>query len=684
VTLLEPRLGHLPLHFRAPADDNEGVDRVEFMFNGLRVMTAYDEPFECYFDPSFLQMTHQAYFGTNHEFTAAAYDSANNRMQAIFNYGELPTCMDTHLSIELTGGNYQTAEASVTSREINFRIHAKEKRCMEFRPRPRVPGEVPPPGNDAWGSVREVRVYFDDVLHDTLYPDDDQDEWYTCTLHTGTMNAPSDHVLRVDAVANDGCLRTESVFVSVRRVSAYLFVRRTIERRGNVLHVSTEISNTCSLAVHLDRFVEKVTGFQALITSRPGGTAQVSYDVENRQSALAFDWTYTLSPGDSLRFEYDAVPIMYEGIDDYAIGQDVELEYRDDYDRVYVRDFVGHVNTVVGPWGLDRAVEDAFAQSDYLIVTNPHNLTGIYDPGHVQELLTAMAELAIERNGVLGYFNGQGTIRSAFDRNDRIACGNVIDDARQELVVLDEEADLLRVYNATAERTIRVRVSDDRIETRLPISFADLTGSDALLVGNIRHLADGREPLDEIAVLKGGGPSRGELRVYRYDPAADDFTVYVGSISFDPGAGDQAIVADMIVTTPNTRQEIVVFRGATGRVEGYYGEGGLVQSRFDSVYSAGDLVAAGDLMPDAGDEIVIGDLSAGEVVIYNGHTGHLLARFPYALTSRDRLAVCEEGLVIADESADRVDILQIDPGGPTVIGGFTREMRAATFCFADE
>ena len=83
--------------------------------------------------------------------------------------------------------------------------------------------------------------------------------------------------------------------------------------------------------------------------------------------------------------------------------------------------------------------------------------------------------------------------------------------------------------------------------------------------------------------------------------------------------------------------------------------------------------------PDPGDEIVIGDLSAGEVVIYNGHTGDLLASFPYALNSRDRLAVCEEGLVIADESADRVDILQIDPGGPTVIGGFRREMRAGDF-----
>jgi hypothetical protein len=674
VQLFAPMLGQaLPLHFQAQATDDESVDRVQFTLDGMCVMTDYDPPYECFLDPAFLGMSHQAWYGAMHDFTADAFDLANNRVQATFGIEDIPTCREIYLSVSLRGGFFETTAASIESQNIDLRIEAREQRLLDFHPRPRVPGETPPPGNDPWGSVQEVRVYFDDVLQDTLYPDDGGDDWYSYTLRTGEMEAPSDHTLRVEAVGTDGCIERQDCWIGVRRLSAYVFIKRRISRYGNLLHVATEIENTGPLAVYFDRYVEKTMGFYPIVRESPDDTGTSRYDPDKRQGMLEFDWNYALAPDETLKFYYYAVPILLEGFDeyDYDFGKEVELVYHDAYGRDYVKDTVGHVNEFEDSLrGIAPAVCDAIAESDYLIVTNPHNLLGIYDPEDVQSLLTAMAELAMERNGVLGYFDGQGMIHNTgFDRNDRVACGHVIGDRKEEIVVMDEEADAIKVYNAAHEQTIRVRLSRDVLETRLPIAFEGLASADVLLVGNLLHQEDGREPLDEIAILKGEGDRRGELKVFRYDPAADDFTVYTGSIRYNPALGEQAIVADMIVTAPNMSEEIAVFR-ADGRVEVYHGEGGAPQDGFNTVYEPGDLVAGGNLLPDEGDEIVVGDFSEDEILIYHGDSGRLLVTFPYDLTSFMQLLVCEEGLVIADAQADRVEVYEVDGGGATRIGGF--------------
>ncbi len=664
--VIMPMIGTLPMHFFANADDNEGVDRVEFEIDGQTFWVDYDPPFECIMNPGFIGLDHSVFFDNAHDVVATVYDLAGNSCQASVSWAEMFHCPEVSLWYNTSGSFYVlTPEPTWPGHTIQFYIHAKE-RCegiIEIPPDPYNPRDR---GNrDAvWQAVREVRLYFDDVLQETLYPDDPDDEYYVGEITTGVLNAPSDHAIRIEVESTAGCITREDLGLGVDRRQARMFVTREIERdpAGHYFHVDVTVENSGLLPVTIDRFVERITGFQAVFTHNPGNTGTLGYDVYNRQSVMTFDWNDYLEPDDSMTFSYDAVPVMYEGIEDYQIGDDAALDFVDDYGRIYnLTDSIPHVNHCLSRTRVDVDVLNAFKASDYLMITNPYNLFGAYDHDGCNLLLVKMAELAIERGGVLAFFNGQTHMHTNFDGNDKLKCGNVCWDWRDEIVMADDP-NRIRIYDGAHERTL------DR--GRMPIQH-ELTTSDALLVGNIKTVSDGYEPLDEIAVITGAGSHRGDLTVYRFNHAINEFERFTGTVPYNPSEGDQVLIGDMIVTNPNSCSEIVLFN-QDGVIKGYYGEGGTAQDQFASVYQPGDVVAIGDLLPAVGDEIVIGDVSANEIVIYNGDDETIHLRFPCTLSSQDHLMVCDEGLAVADESADRLDIWQISETGATKVGGFNR------------
>ena len=67
-----------PLRFEMEADDNFGLDRAEFSYDGAHFMTDYDPPFTCHVLPEDVGITYASYFGLNHSVLAEVYDLSDN------------------------------------------------------------------------------------------------------------------------------------------------------------------------------------------------------------------------------------------------------------------------------------------------------------------------------------------------------------------------------------------------------------------------------------------------------------------------------------------------------------------------------------------------------------------------------------------------------------------------------
>jgi hypothetical protein len=108
-----------------------------------------------------------------------------------------------------------------------------------------------------------------------------------------------------------------------------------------------------------------------------------------------------LGPGESLHLAYLAVPVLYSlldsvDVDDYAIGRGAArvLTVSDGEQARFER-----------PWRPHASLWDAVGAADYLLVTNPANLFSLSASSDVNDLLSAMAELAQLKRGVLGYLS---------------------------------------------------------------------------------------------------------------------------------------------------------------------------------------------------------------------------------------------------------------------------------------
>jgi len=102
------------------------------------------------------------------------------------------------------------------------------------------------------------------------------------------------------------------------------------------------------------------------------------------------------------------VPALFgpaEGIwispEDYIIGSSLSITYRATDPVSRESDFYSPAR-IPDEYTSSATVINAFLHADYLIATTPEALFSHYDHDEVNELLLTMAELAKEKNGVLG------------------------------------------------------------------------------------------------------------------------------------------------------------------------------------------------------------------------------------------------------------------------------------------
>ena len=651
-----------PLRFDMEAEDDNEMDRVEFSYDGAHFMTDYDAPYSCYVLPDELDITFASFFGQNHSVLAEAYDQSDNLTTINEVWAELPRCVEMELEVHLcTSTTVYTPDEEIHDYSGDIRIVARKNDGLLL-----IPGEGPHPAHTGirWAEVDEVRVYFDGSLMETLTPAEDETT-LTFTLNIASLSAPSLHEVKVE-IQTDACVIARRATMEVVRQLVEVTAERTVTRDGTGFEVAIVIENEGTTTAYLDYLSEEAEGFQITCPDSSLYDATVAYNPGTRSSTIEYDFNCSVSAGGSRTFRYTAIPILSEGVSDYRLGENNAFSYHDAFGKDYDSEPLAETGLVDG-CHIGDEVDDACEESDYLIVTNPALLFGIHDSDAVNLLLAKIAELADVRNAVLGYYLGAGSVRTAFRSSDKIGCGNILGNWKDEIVIMDESDNVIRVYNPNRQRFIE---SPDDLE--LPIPVSGLHSDDVLLVGNLLADADPSHPEDEIAIVDGhsSGGARGDVVLFDYRPDHDDFVQDTNDTVYDPSDGDQIIVGDMIyqAAAPDA-DEMILFDGESGEVAAYYGNA-PVHRHWDSVYEPGDLVAAGDLIASIdGDEIVIGDFSAQRIYIYSG-TGAVQHQFAYSFEQSDRFQVSDEGLAIADSSADRVYVRGIGVGSDRAVGDF--------------
>ncbi len=662
-----------PLRFEVAAQDDGGVDRVAFSYDGTHFMTDYDPPFRAYLLPGELGLTHASYFGLDHAVLAEVYDLSDNLRTTTAAWAERPRCAEMELEIELGASTrIYTPEEAIYAYAGEIRILARKNAGLLLGP-----GEGPHPGptGTRWEAVDEVRVYYDGSLIQTLAPGAGETD-LDCPLDIAALAAPSTHEIQVE-VQTGACVMRRRATLEVIRQMPEVTAERTVTRDGTGFDVAVTFVNSGTTPAIMDHLVEEAEGFQITVPESSLYDATVTYDPGTRRSLVAYAFHCQINSGSSRTFRYTAIPILSEGVSGYLLGENNASAFHDAFDRRFSANTLPRVSRV-GDRLVADAVDDACRESDYLIVTNPAGLFGIHEPEAVNRLLSKTAELADVRRAILGYYLGAGSVRTAYRSDDKIACGNVLNDWKDEIVILDASDDVVRMYSPNREHFIGP--GDDR---DLPIPVPGLHADDVLLVGNLLTDADPSHPEDEIAIVDGhsSGGARGNVVLYDYRPDHDDFVQDTNDTTYDPSNGDRIIAGDMIhqAAAPDS-DEIILFDGPSGEVRAYYGNG-PVHRRWASVYEPGDLVAAGDLIASIdGDEIVVGDVSAQRIHVYSGD-GAIQHHYACSLERSDRLQISREGLALASNGEDRVSIRGIDVGRDWAVGSFDVNVHSSDVFF---
>ncbi|MEW6574474.1 MAG: Ig-like domain-containing protein, partial [Bacillota bacterium] len=373
------------------ARDNVGVDRVVFFLDGKPVFTDFAAPFAWDLD------TRELNDGA-HTITVRAFDAAGNLTEAVrtgnvrnrFPVNESPVRV--------------TIEKPVSGSEVYGVVEIKasvvqEKGGCIKQAVVKIDGSIVQRQDflctrapDLWGRPRiaeksaGARVSY---------------RWDTRGLPAGR-----NYVIEVEATDVFGNGGHSGIMVTkVDEPRPGFEVNRRVTRRGNCFHVDVTVRNTGTGAEYDagDVIIRDISrGFQAAAFERTP-----AYDW--RRSEVAVEkFLPSLPAGGTVTFSYDVVPVLLDPeIDDYAVGARTEIKYVDTFGRRNTQDYASPY--IPGPYTsypyplIPQEVGEIFHTVDYLIITDPERLFHYYAAEEVNRLLSAMATLAIHRNGALGY-----------------------------------------------------------------------------------------------------------------------------------------------------------------------------------------------------------------------------------------------------------------------------------------
>ena len=479
------------------------------------------------------------------------------------------------------------------------------------------------------------------------------------------------HTIRADVVANDECIKTITREVEIVRGELELDVTRRVWREENAFRIELTVRNRGTLDYACDVIRDNVIGLQAVPDTHS------HYEVIPRASAGAahcdvelnlFDEgssTRLIRAGYSFVAEYYAIPALTDSFPhwvDYPIGREpVEITGSGGMDRrTFDRPCVRTEDGIFLADEMDAAVETA----DYLLVTNADNCQTEF--GTADWVLPQMAKLAYHRNGVLGYLDN--TIPSGFAsptaasiRDQIISWGATMKGsdgtaggylANGYLLLVGESeivpgwtVDTADVMWGNADPTTQTRFSD--------LPYGDVSGADnvpELIVGRIIGNDDSSLIQTMEASLESGFDRSFGVVTTGSERPSDSFVLWsydIHDVWTDQGADGEIMTDDPLLhhwTAYVHKEEMVSgydFPIETGDGFVMANIGGLTAVRVDPdsdtasgapvselelirtdftvdfpcPFNAADALAAGDFDGDGEEEIVVGSMSPGELVM---------------------------------------------------------------------
>lgn len=639
-----------PMMFSAVPGNGLDVDHLSFFLEGKLVETDYSAPFNFYLDPDTLGLSPQEFY-TNLAIAARLVDPNGLSIDSSMHFmAAAPRCFPVELDFQSPRDDYEivllTGDTVPPGNDFRVSVEASETAWEERENR--------------WGTmtigtpVEKIEVYLDDnpapILTDTETTWLNQD-WDPVGLHVGV------HHIKVKAWSH-GC---GAPLTSTHHLKVTGYEQRlTVESHsvlpapeGNYFNVGISLYNYYLDPVTLDGIYDTLVGFQVVPEERDGYRVQIlSFDWNTLETTvyIRFNDDVTIPKWHSYEVEYKAVPILHDGFEDYCVGPEpVSVVYFEpDGDMEEVEASLTHDGSF-----FSEDIFDAAAAADYLLVTNPRALYGLFPSADVDTLLGKMGELATLRQGVLGYLNMFTVVPSNFSSGDRLAVGDFVPydtHSGGEIAMLD-----------WAEERVKIYGGDRHLYN---VGRAGSNASDRIAAGDLTGLPDlpSGFPLvvDEIVVASGREEDNGRMTIYQFQPDPEGF-VEIDSFDSQFQAGDGLGVGEFETLRGfDVEDEIVVARAEDGDClvyDHYDGIGGWsAWESIETVFRAGDGFAVGNVVNRAGDEIVVADIDADRIYIYDA-TGWD-RYFDFDLSAGDQVRTADTYGELWSHDSDEIIVFQ--------------------------
>ncbi len=343
-----------------------------------------------------------------------------------------------------------------------------------------------------------------------------------------------------------------------------------------------------------------------------------------------------IPPGQSIDYAFDAVPILpYPGGAYPFIGNaEIELSWNAPHQSWLSTSSISFpvVQTTSGQL-VGAAYETATKTSDYLIVTSPENLQRYNAKEDVAKLLSKMAELARLKNGVLGYLDVASSLSMTYGKYDGFAVGDIIDDAKAELIIGDQAGGEIHVYGTNVPTAIGVQPPVEWKEmSHIKCGSLPFAQGDRIAVGDVKGFTKKQIIAvhgvnSSVSICNAAGGAIIPSFFLKFQPS-DGFAV--GDVN---GDGKDEIIVGSVAD-----HMIYVYEGAAG--DKSQTPAPLYSFGFD--YKAGDGLAIGDVLGSSPKQIIVASMSDSALlskVFILSYTGAVLDSFPKMMSTGDAIAV---------------------------------------------
>lgn len=414
------------LHYtlEATVSDTVGVDRVAFYLDGQLIGVDYTGAtpanavqapgtpmhYQIPLIPAAMGIQRGSFF-QDHVIRAVALDKGGLMRFLDFDFNPTYECDDIGADIEYPyrGYTYYIDGSTVPAGEtLAVDVYAQE---YDFGCR-WVPGGTPGTPNyictTDYYPVEQVELYVNTALEQT-----------ETTPHHGAVYrfdwdigglGPGTYALRVDAVASEACKQTLTRDVEFVIGEPRLDVSRDVTRNGNTFEVELTVRNRGTASTAFHRVEDVLTGVQPIVAD--GSNFRMTADCADDGTRCTIDLdafdsggadAVALGPGDRFSMVYTVVPVYYSDDLDVAHAIGAEPVRIFDIGDTEIQAFDRPCVTVESGHSLDEALDWALWGTNYIILTSPERLYDNHTDTHVDELLSLMADFALEHAGVLVY-----------------------------------------------------------------------------------------------------------------------------------------------------------------------------------------------------------------------------------------------------------------------------------------